>query len=505
MRVLSRFALILVVVLSLAAPLAADHFIGQCPLSLVDQTTPTSRFADSPHGVFTSGNNVFVLRGNTITTYNRNDAGDLQIVRSDQLGSLGARESIGAAAFSNGFLYLSSEAGFEIFDLTNMTAGGIGPVFKSRTANLHYRRLAVNGNMVVGLYPATSLPCSVTTNSTRCTTFLDFIGVANPLNPVVMSSYGSAFTQIVGFNDLAFVRNGWLVVTGTNGTLMFDVTNPFQPQRIASASTPGTFLVTNGFDLVGVGTPGLAPSGQIDLYAVADPAGLGLFARYTIAPYLTIDRANAIAFHPQAFLDDANGRLITLVDEIDPLTGDPARTIAFDIFDYTVPQLEGSAPREYEALSFVVPDEVKSNPVAVGPYVYTVGEVSGVQEWGACDQVTGHIDWNTIAGLLCGGAELHGWVTGTQKIANVEIFLDNTSLGFADLTGPIRTDVDTRTPAVPWRITVNLDTTAKGDHTIRAVGTDILGNRRQFAIQRVFFPGPGSNCVPRRGRAIRAH
>ncbi|MGZ7040547.1 MAG: hypothetical protein ACXVH7_02030, partial [Thermoanaerobaculia bacterium] len=64
-------------------------------------------------------------------------------------------------------------------------------------------------------------------------------------------------------------------------------------------------------------------------------------------------------------------------------------------------------------------------------------------------------------------------------------------------------DVDTRTPAAQWRITVNLDATATGDHQLRVVGTDTLGNRRQFASQRVFFPGPGSNCVPRRGHAVR--
>jgi hypothetical protein len=119
--------------------------------------------------------------------------------------------------------------------------------------------------------------------------------------------------------------------------------------------------------------------------------------------------------------------------------------------------------------------------------------------------MTGHIDWNTLQAMLCGGAEIHGWVTGTQKISNVELFLDGTSLGFANPGGPVRTDVDSRTPAVPWRISVNLDATVKGDHVLRAVGTDSLGNRRQFSSQRVYFPGPGSNCVPRRGRAIRGH
>ena len=45
---------------------------------------------------------------------------------------------------------------------------------------------------------------------------------------------------------------------------------------------------------------------------------------------------------------------------------------------------------------------------------------------------------------------------------------------------------------------MNLDQTPKGTHLIRAVGTDVNGNRRQFASVPVNFPGPGSNCVVRR-------
>jgi len=205
------------------------------------------------------------------------------------------------------------------------------------------------------------------------------------------------------------------------------------------------------------------------------------------------------------WIDDANGRLITLVGEIAPLSDEPARTIAFDIFDTTVPEYEGSAPRPYEALTFVPPDEVKFNPVVVGPYIYTVGSTSGVQLWGSCDQITGHIDWNTLNAMLCGGSDVHGWVTGTEKIANVEVFLNNTSLGFASLTGPVRTDVDSRTPAIPWHISWTVDAIPTGEQTLRVVGTDVAGHIRQFASQRVFFPGSPNNCVPRRGRAIRAH
>lgn len=497
MRVLSRFALVVIVLSAVAVPLSADHLVGQCPLTLVDSSPATTGFAQSPHGVFTSGNQVFVLRGNSITTYNRNDAGDLQLVRADLLGSLGAREVNGAAAFSNGYLFLSSEAGFEIFDLHNMTAGASGPAFVSRTANLHYRRLAISGNMVAGLYPQTDLPCAVTTTTLGCVTNIDLLSVANVLNPAKISTIAAFGSQIVDFNDIVFAR-GFLIATGDGGTAAYNISNPFLPTLLSLTATPGTFLTTNGTDLVGIGLPG-----EINVYTFSAPGQLLPFTRYTLPAYLTIDRANPIAFHPQMFFDDPNGRLVTMIDEIDPLSGDSARTIAFDLFDFTVPQYEGSAPRGYEALSFVVPDEVKFNPVTVGPYVYTVGEISGLQTWGACDQITGHIDWNTLNAMLCGGAEIHGWVTGTQKVSNVEVFLDNTSLGFATLGGPLRTDVDTRTPAAQWRITVNLDSTAKGDHQLRVVGTDTLGNRRQFASQRVFFPGPGSNCVPRRAHAVR--
>jgi hypothetical protein len=502
MRVLSRFALV-AVVLSLAAPLAADHFVGQCPLSLADSAGPTSRFDDSPHGVFTSGNQVFVLRGNTITTFTRNDAGQLTSppVRADQLGSLGAREVNGGVTFnsSNNRLFLSSEAGFEVFDLSSMGATGTGPAFVSRTPNLHYRRLAVSGNMVAGLYPATDLPCAVNPPSTRCFTNIDLLGVGSPQFPSLITSIPSLNTGLIDFNDVAFAR-GFLVATGDGGTWVLNIANPFQPTLLTLIGQPGTFLATNGSNLVAIGLPG-----EINLYSLSPEGILSQISRYTLAPYLTIDRANPVAFHPQMWIDDANGRLVTMVDEIDPLTRQPARTIAFDIFDVTVPQYEGSAPRPYEALTFVPPDEVKFNPVVVGPYVYTVGERSGVQLWGACDQITGAIEWNSIAATLCGGSDVHGWVTGTEKIANVEVFFDNVSKGFATLTGPLRADIDSRTPAVPWHINLNLDDTAAGEHTLRVVGTDVAGNIRQFGSQTILFPGAPNNCVPRRGRAIRAH
>ena len=195
--------------------------------------------------------------------------------------------------------------------------------------------------------------------------------------------------------------------------------------------------------------------------------------------------------------------MVTMLDEINPLTLEPARTFAIDVFDFTVPLYEGAYQRIYENVSYTMPDEVKFNPVAVGPIIYTVGSASGLQTWGACDQIAGRIEWDGTTSLNCGGAEIRGWVTGEQKVANVELFLDNGSLGTSAVNGVPRNDINTRTVAYTWRVTVNLDNTARGEHVLRAVGTDSAGNRRQFASQRVFFQGPGSNCSNRRRSAGR--
>jgi len=54
-----------------------------------------------------------------------------------------------------------------------------------------------------------------------------------------------------------------------------------------------------------------------------------------------------------------------------------------------------------------------------------------------------------------------------------------------------------------WRISVNLDNTAKGEHLLRAIGTDILGQRRQFAFKRIYFPGAPNNCTIPKRRSVR--
>jgi hypothetical protein len=493
MRVFSRIALTLLAAVLIAVPsVQASHLEADCPLRLVAANAGTTPFFQSPHGGFRFGNQVFVLRGQTLDTFNVTDLGDLQLAREDFIGTLGGRESVGGVTFSNGFLYVSSDAGLEIFDLRGVRAGGSAPALVSRTPGLHYRRLAVSGNTLAGVFPATDFPCFIGGPTPNCFNTVDLLTVANPAAPRIVGQLSSTTSSIGGFNAVAF-NYGYLVVTGQNGTAVYSVSNPAAATLLAGDPTPGTFLVSNGANLVGVGN-----DSSILTFSISSvTGGLSPMFLHTLAT-LRVDRANPIVFHPQATFDEANGRLITMVDEIDPLTLQPARTIAFDVFDYDVPMFEGKDPREYEQVSYVQGDEVKYNPLAVGPFVYVVGEVTGVQEYGACGQMTGQIEWSGTSALPCGGADVHGWVTGATRIANVEVFLDSGSLGSATLFGPPRTDIASTTPVQPWRISVNLDATPKGDHLLRVVGTDINGNRRQFGSQRIFFSGPGSNCFVRR-------
>jgi hypothetical protein len=498
MRVLSRVALVVIVAFSFSAfPLHADHLQADCPLTLVGNNPASSDFALSPHGAFRSGSQIFVLRGQTLSTYNVTDLGDLQIAREDFIGSLGARESTGGVAFSNGFLYVSSEAGLEIFDLRNVRAGGSAPALVSRSAGLHYRRLAVSGNTLAGLFPSTDMPC-YPTGTTFCFNTIDLFDVTNRATPFRVGSISSLSSpSFRAFNDIAF-NQGFLYATGEGGTFGFNVSNPAAPASLGLSTIPGKFLVSNGTTLLAVGN-----DVQIDVFNVALTGVLTRFQIYVLPFAEGIDRANAIRFHREGFIDEPTGRIITMIEELDLQTLQPARTIAIDVFDFTVPLYEGSYERIYENVSYTNPDEVKFNPVQAGPFIYVVGSQSGLQTYGACGQIAGKIDWDGTTALNCGGAEIRGWVTGDQKIANVELFLDGGSLGTSPVNGPPRKDVSSRNPALTWRVTVNLDQTARGEHTLRAVGTDALGNRRQFASQRVFFAGPGANCTNRRRSAGR--
>ena len=495
MRVLSRVALVVIVLILSVSPLAADHLLGECPLTLVGSDEVAGQFYESPHGSFRSGNQVFVLRGGRLATYSVNDLGDLVPVREDTLGTLAGRSVNGGVTFNNGYLYISSDAGLEVFDLRQVRPGGSDPTLVSRTAGMHYTRLAANGSVLAALYSAQDLPC-YPTGSTFCYNTIDLISIADPAHPFRISQISSLNSSAyIGFDDIAFNR-GFLYAAARGGVIGFNLTNPSAPVSFGAAtSSRGTFFVTNNVNLLGVGN-----EGSIDLFTVAPNGALTRFAIFNLAN-ITIDRSNPIMFHPQAWIDEASGRLFTLVDEKDPQTLKPARTVAFDVFDLTVPMWEGSFQRGFEDVSYVTPDEVKHNPILVGSSVYVVGERNGVQAWGSCGVASGRIEWDTARGFNCGGTELRGWVTAPQKTANVEILLDNGSLGSADLGGPLRTDVSSRWPVQTWRLSVNLDNTTRGEHTLRAIATDAFGNRRQIASVTVFFAGPGSNCTNRRRAA----
>jgi hypothetical protein len=498
MRVWSRIALVVGVLLS-ALPLAADHFKAECPLSLADSTPPATDFDLSPHGVFRSGSLVYALRGQILATYSTTDVGNLVLAREDFIGSLGARETEGGVAFANGILYISSEAGLEIYDLSNTRVGGTAPVLRSRTPGIHYRRMTVSGNRLAGLYPTTDMPCYPVVYTSICSTTIDILDVTSPSAPSLLGQIRSNATPIHrGFNDIKF-NFGYLIALSEEAVMAFDITNPASPIRFAAEFFPGKWLVSNGTNFLAVGNDTI-----IQTFAIR-PNLFPFFVRTSqlAAPlYLQTERINGIRFNRDAFFDEANARLVTLIDEVDPMTLKAARTIAFEIFDFTVTQFEGNVERIYEDSTLTTDDERKHNPVAVGAFIYVIGERTGVQTYGACGQVTGRIELDSPVYLTCGGAEIHGWVTGAQRIVNVELFLNDTSLGAATL-GPSRPDVSSTTPVSMFRINVNLDSTARGEYQLRAIGTDSLGNRRQFAFKRIFFEGPGRNCTTPRRRAVR--
>lgn len=493
MRVLSRVALVVVLSLLTVSTVTAGHLQGDCPLTLVAQNAPATAFELSPHGAFRNGNLVHVLRGQVLTTYTVNDIGDLSIAREDFVGSMGSREKNGGVAFSNGYLFLSTEAGLEIYDLRNVRVGGNAPILVSRTANLHYRRLAINGNTLAGLYPIEDYPCAPRNNS-FCTNTIDIWSIASLTLPNRIAQIRTVSNNVFpAFNDIVW-SNGFLVAASTDGVVTYNMSNPAAPAQaqLFPINVGATWLTSPGTNVFGAGD-----DISIHLFNVSSVGAMTRFSILNAPLALTINRINDIAFHHQATIDEMNGRLITMIDEIDPQTGKAARTIAFNVYDLTVPMYEGAADRIYEDVSLVEDDERKFSPLVVGPYVYVVGELTGLQSYGACGVATGRIELDSVFHLTCGGSEIKGWVTGAQKIANVELFLDNGALGAATVGGPTRTDISARTPVQTWRISVNLDSITRGDHILRAVATDSLGNRRQFASQRLFFPGPGGNCTTR--------
>lgn len=509
MRVRSRVALLFVFVFACVPLLHADHQRAECPLSLVGSTPPSTEFETSPHAVYRNGSVLHVLRGNILTTYNVSDTGlgDLQIAREDFIGSLAGRETNAGTAFSNGYLFISSEAGLEIFDLRNVRTGGNAPILVTRKANLHYRRLTVQGNRLAGLYPIYDYPCHPLGLSTEpCFNQIDIYDITTIANPTRIGTIDSRSSGTFrGFYDIAF-NFGFLFaladtpLNAASTLVAYSIANPAVPMIVTpDILTSGKYLLSNGADFIAT-----IDDDRIRTYRFSPTFALVDLTRLLTMPaYLSIDRSNPVRFHQQAFYDEAAGRLITLIEEVNPMTTKPARTIAFDVLDFSVPQFDGSVERVFEDVTMTMPDEIKYNPTVVGAFIYVVGEESGLQEWGACERVTGRIELDSINYLTCAGSEVHGWVTGTQKIVSVELFLDNSSLGSATIGGPPRADVSSTTPVFNWRINVNLDATAKGEHLLRAIGTDALGQRRQFAFKRIYFPGAPNNCVVPKRRAVR--
>ncbi|HYH06603.1 MAG TPA: hypothetical protein VEK11_06010 [Thermoanaerobaculia bacterium] len=449
--------------------------------------------------MFRSNGRVYALRGQVLTTYATNEVGNLQIEREDFVGSMAARETEGAVVFSNGRLFISSEAGLEIYDLRNVRAGGNAPILVHRAPGFHYRRMAISGNRLAGLFPATDMSCHPDGGS-FCTTHIDVVDISTLTNPTILSRIQSyPFINRRAFNDVAF-NAGYLIALSEESLIAFDITNPMAPREFADDDDMrGKFLVSDGNSFLGVGD-------DHAIWIYNTRAGVFPFFNrsrlITIPQYLTIERSNPIRFNRHASWDEAGARLTTLIEEINPMNLRTARTIAFAVYDFTVRQDEGSASRVFENVTLVNDDEVKHNPLAVGNYVYVVGERTGIETWGSCGVAAGKIELDSPTHLTCGGAQIHGWVTGQQKIVNVELFLDNQVLGAATL-GPIRTNVSSPTPVSSWRVNVNLDNTPRGEYQLRAIATDALGVRRQFAMRRIFFEGPGRNCSILRRRAVR--
>jgi hypothetical protein len=484
-----RFLLLVVFAFALMATGAfAEHLQANCPLTYVGATDPASPFFLSPRGTFKNGSLVYILRGGTLTTLNITELGNIEVVREDYISSMANHDEEGGVTYSSGFMFVSGEEGLEIFDLRNVRAGGSAPVLISRTKVPHYRRITVQGNVLAAIYPAKDLPCQAD-GTARCRNQIDLYSITNLAAPSKMATI-LADSKYIGFNDIKFAA-GFLYSTGFAGTHAFDVTtNPLLPAQKFAQSTVGSFLTTNGTSVVGIGQETL-----IGVYTIGPVAPrLTYFAVFTLPSIW--DRQDALMFHPEAYIDDL--RLITLIDEKNPLTGKPARTLAFDAFDFSVPIYQGADDRIFENVSYTFPDELKYHPLLVGSFVHVIGEVSGTQKWGACDQMAGYVNFDFIKALPCGGAELYGAVTSKHKMTSVEIYVDNRSLGFAQL-GEERYDVDNASgPIRSFSINVDLDNETTGSHLLRAIGTDIFGNRRQFWTKDVYFPGPGENCTHRK-------
>ena len=286
---------------------------------------------------------MFALRGQTLTTYTVTDLGDMQIAREDFIGALAARETKGGVAFNAGFLYVSSEAGLEIYDLRNVRAGGTAPILVSRTPGLRYHRLAISGNVLAALYPG-HRPAVLRERHARpipnCFNQIDIYNVANPLAPgprqhALDVPQPARRLQRHRLQLRRPRRRG----QRRHGRLEHHQSRRADARRRRSPFRARSWSATARTSSASATTRRSSPTRS-------RPTGPTFFTPFTYhsTANLQVERANPIIFHPQAAFDEANGRLITMIDELDHQTLQPARTIAFDVFDYATAMLRRARP-----------------------------------------------------------------------------------------------------------------------------------------------------------------
>jgi len=210
-----------------------------------------------------------------------------------------------------------------------------------------------------------------------------------------------------------------------------------------------------------------------------------------------VGRGNPIVFHPQVAFDEILGvRMIALIDELDPLHRMPARTIALDVFDLSVPPSSGSDRHAFETVTRTYPDEVKSDPLVTSRFVHVIGSQDGVETWGGCDDVIGRIDTDDFPQLTCGDIEIHGTVTSGVTISVVDLILDDRYLGTATLGASSRRADLPGAVVRNWSLRTNFGIVQPGNHRLTAIATDVHNKEHRFASQTVFLAG--TKCSQRR-------
>jgi hypothetical protein len=506
LRVFGRAGL--VVALSVV-PALFSQVTTQCPLTLISTDKVSAEGGVSPHGLFVYGSRAFELRGRTLATLDVSDFGDMQIAREDAIDSLSAADPSAAVAFSDGLLYVSGGPGLEIFDLRSVRAGGNAPILVSRTAGLHYERIAVSGDIFAGIVvPALGATCAPVSDH-ACANSLDFIDIGNPAAPLLVRSVSSAGIDD-RFNDVAFAGRG-LFAPGMVRTWSFVVEHPSSAVLAGSIPLPGAFVSTNGAKfgrwcagpLLGPCTsPAYVVIGsntQLSLltFDANDPENLPLHlgAIYTL-PHLTTG-GDSIAFHPQVAFDEIAGvRMVAMIDQLDPERVFPTRTLAFDIFDLQAAVPSDPNRRSFETISYTNSDEIKSDPVATGRFLHVTATGGGLETWGGCDEVTGRIATDDFPKLTCSDVEVHGTVRSATTISVVDVLLDNLYIGTATLSAVTGEVGSPGAPLQTWSLRTNFGIVARGDHRLTAVAMDVNLKEHKFASQTVFLAG--TTCTHRR-------